>query len=883
MSGPDGVPRPAWWIRRLLRDRPEVAQLLAEIGELYEHRRGTDGPSSAERWLRREHRRLVWRLFREDFEGAVRTDGDDSVLASTAQDVRHSIRGLTRVPLFTAAIVATVGLGIGGTTLVFSIVDSVLIAPLNMPGGDRMVLLRTVDGDAMWSTSMADLHALEETPPDAFEAIAGYTYGRNRVAVGEETELLRTKFVASSYFPLIGQEPVRGRLFQGKEGQDGGPRVVLITEGFRDRSFSADTDPLGRSILIDGDPYEVIGVMSDDIGGLDRGIEVFPILNIYVPNRKGPFFYPTIGRLKPDVSEAVARGQLEAVSERIFPLWASSFPQRTSVLGFIDLKEAVVGDSRQTLWVVLSAVGFLLLIATANAASLLVARGATRHRELSVRTALGANRGRILRLLMTEAAVIATAASAIAWTIVFVGLDLVHRLGVGRLPRIDEIGVRPSAVLFFVVIAVASWLLFGVVAAISTARARTASVAGTQGRSSAGRGMSALRRALVGAQFAVTIPLLAGAVLLLQSLDRVRSESLGFEPDGLVSMLVTLPGEDYPSWSDVREFWRLTLPEVQAVPGVLSAGLADALPPEPIDGGNNFVLEDRPLAEGASQPTAPWITADADFFATLGLRPVEGRLYEATPIDTMRHAVVDEKWANRFYPGESPVGRRFRSGGCTVDGCPFTEIVGVVPDVKTAGLDDTRGLGTIYYDFSRDSYSNIRLHIRAQGDPLSVVPAVRSVIQERDAGIPVGDVRTVRDVASESLAGRRYTSTLLALLAGIALLLTVVGVYGVMAYYVQHHVRDIGIRIALGGGPASALRGVLAKGMLVAVAGTAIGLAITPVLTRRMVGLLYQVEPTNPVALGIVATLTLFVAFAATYVPGLQAASTDPAVTLRED
>ncbi|MEM7417900.1 MAG: ADOP family duplicated permease, partial [Gemmatimonadota bacterium] len=871
MSGHDGVPRPAWWVRRVLRDRPDAPQLLAEIAELYEHRSEADGRPAAVRWLRREHRRLVWRLVRDDFEGALTSEGDDSILASIAQDVRHSTRGLTRVPLFTAAIVATVGLGIGGTTLVFSIVDSVLIAPLNMPGAERMVLLRTVDGDAMWSTSMADLHALQETPPSGFEGIAGYTYRRVRVAVEEETELLQTKFVAANYFELIGREPVRGRLFQGEEGTDGGPRVVLVTESFSERSFSPDTDPLGRSILIDGDPHEIVGVMSDDIGGLDRGIDVFPVLNIFVPPRKGPFFYPTIGRLSPDVSEEVARGQLEAVSERIFPLWSSSFPQRSAVLGFIDLKEAVVGNSRQTLWVVLSAVGFLLLIATANAASLLVARGATRHRELSVRAALGANRGRILRLLMTEAAVIATAAGAIAWLIVLVGLDLVHRLGVGRLPRIDEIGVRPSAIAFFVGITLASWLLFGVVAAIATAWTRTAGVAGTQGRASAGRGMSALRRVLVGAQFTITIPLLVGAALLLQSLDRVRSESFGFDPEGLVSVLVTLPGETYPSWSDVRDFWRETLPTVQAVPGVLSAGLADALPPQPINGGNNFLLEDRPLSEGASQPTAPWITADTHFFATLGLRPIEGRLYESTPVDTMRHAVVDEQWAERFYPGESPIGRRFRSGGCTVDGCPWTEIVGVVPDVKTSGLDDTRGMGTIYYDFARDSYSNMRLHIRAQGDPLSVVPAVRAVIQERDTGIPVGDVRTVDDVASESLAGRRYTSTLLAMLAGIALLLTVVGVYGVMAYYVQHHARDIGIRIALGGGPASALRGVLTKGMLVAVAGTVIGLAATPMLTRRMAGLLYRVEPTDPIALGAVATLTLLVAFVATYIPGRQA------------
>lgn len=888
MTPGHGAPRPGPVTRLLLRraDPKHLEQLLAEIAELYEHRAAASGPDAARRWIRREHRRLAWRAVVGDRMGPI----DPSYAGSTRggvpalwQDIRHSARGLRRAPLFTAAIVSTVGLGIGGTTLVFSIVDSVLIAPLDYPGSERMVLLRTIDGDNAWSTSMADLHGLVETPPEAFEDIAAYTRRRNRIAVTGDTELLRTKWVTANYFEVLGHTPIEGRHPTGPEGTEGAPRVALVTETFRTRSFSAETDPIGRSILVDGQPFEVVGVVPDRLGPLDVGIEVFPVLEVAAPPRKGPFFFPIIGRLRPGATPEVARSQLRALSERLFPIWQNSFPQPNAHLGFVDLKEILVQNVSRTLMVVLSAVGFLLLIASANAASLLVARGATRTRELAVRSALGASRARVLRLLLAEAGAIAAAASVVAWAVVWIGLDVVRRVGVGRLPRVEELGIRPSTIGFFLAVTAASWVLFGLVAALATARARTAGVAGTQGRSTSGPAANALRRGLVGAQFAIAIPLLVGAALLVRSLDRAQSESFGFDPTGVASMLVTLPQEQYASPEAVRAFWSDVLPRIEALPGVAAAGLADARPPMALDGGNNFLLEDRPLAADEAPPTAPWITADARFFSTLGLRLLEGRFYEAVPQDTMRYAVVDESWVQRFYPGESAVGRRFRSGGCTVDGCPWAEVVGVVENVKTSGLDDTRALGTIYFDFNADTYSSMLLHIRARGDALAAVPGVRALIQERDPAIPVADVMTATDIATESLTGRRYTSTLVGLLAGLALLLTVVGVYGVMAYYVQHHVREIGIRIALGGGPTGALKGVVARGMFVAGAGTVVGLLLTPLLTRPMAGMLYRVSPMDFGVLSAVTILTLSVALAATLIPGRQAATTDPATTLREE
>lgn len=884
----DDAPAPGFVARAVFRsklDPEQWRQLRAELLELHEHRASVADRATADRWLRREYRRLALRLLL-----GARLDGRPSParvrsdpLPDLLLDLRQSVAGLLRVPVFTGAVVTTVGLGIGGTALVFAIVHSVLIAPLPYPDGERMVLMRTVQGEQMWGTSMADVHALFETPPEAFEGVAAYSRSTARVAAGPETELLGIKRVTPGYFRLLGHDPVVGRHLDESEGRPGGDASVLITEGFRLRSFAAGTEVLGRSLLVDGEPHTVVGVLPDGLGPLDRGVEVFPALVVDVPPRKGPFFYPSIARLRPNADPATAREQLAAVSERIFPIWQDSFTQSDAVLGFIELKEAVVGDVGRTLILVLMAVGFLLVIASANASSLLVARGVTRAREMAVRSALGASTARIGRLLLAEAFIIAAGAASLGLAIALAGLEVVRRLGVGHLPRVEEIGMGPAAVGFFLLVVVGSWALFGVVAGVSTARTRTRGIASTSGRASAGRGMLLLRRTLVASQFAVTVPLLVGAVLLIESLANIEGESYGFDPEGLVSMVVSLPEERYSTPEDVRAFWTGALPEIESLPGVVSAGLADARPPEPIDGGNNFVLADRPVRPADPPLTAPWITADRGFFRTLGLRALEGRLYDAVPADTMRHAVVDESWAARFYPEGSPVGRRFRSGGCTVDGCPWVEIVGVVPDVKTAGLDDTRRQGTIYFDFARDSYRSMQLHVRARGDALGVVPGVRSAIQTRDPGIPVGDVRTVEDLAAESLAGRRYASTLVALLAGLALLLSLIGVYGVMAYYVRQHVREIGIRIALGGGPGTALGLVLRRGMAVAGVGTLAGLAATTLLTRPLGGLLYQVEAGDPLVLTSVAVGTLLVALGATALPGRRAARTDPAVTLREE
>ncbi|MGI9625210.1 MAG: ADOP family duplicated permease [Longimicrobiales bacterium] len=872
----------------------QIDLLLGELNELYEHRASESGPTAADRWLRREHRRWCFQLLRgvvgEELAVSDVVHGPRPRGLGLTQDLRHNLRGLRRAPLLALALITTVGLGIGGTTLVYSVVHSVLISPLPYPGADRLVLLRTINQGEMWGTSMADLEALYEPPP-AFETIAGYSYGMPAIAIGDGVEVIRSKWVTDNYFSLIGVEPIVGRGFTDGEGggqidlrtgsAEGGSTAVMITEAFAERAFGSNQTALESALTIDGLPHPVVGVLPDQLGPLDD-IDVFPALQVLTPSRKGPFFYTIIGRLRDGVDPAVAREQLDAVAQRIFPIWQDSFTLETATIGFVDLKEMMVGNVARTLVLVLAAVGLLLLIASANAASLLVARGVAREREVSIRAALGASRGRIFQLLISEAGLLALGGALLGLAITWFGIGAVQSAGIDYLPRAQEIALNAPTFGFLLAVTLGSGALFGLIATGASLGRGASAVGGPTRGSTASRGMRRLRRGLVASQFAISIPLLVGAGLLAVSLDRLRSEDLGFDPDRLVSMQVALPGTSYGDEQAVREFWADVMPQVEALPGVVAAGLADARPPVETGGANNFVLAGRPdLADQNLQ--APWITADKGYFDAVGIRTVEGRIFNDPMSDSMRTAVVDEAWSERYFPGRSPLGERFMSGGCTVDGCAFVEVVGVVTNVKTTGLDDDHSRGTIYYHHARDSYSTMYLHVRARGNPADVVPAIRELVARRDPSVPVADFRSAQEIASESLAGRTYTSLLVLLLATVALLLSVVGVYGAMSYYVRQHSRETGIRIALGERPSAALQRVVRQGMGVAVLGTFVGLLAALVLTRYMSSLLYDVSVTDPLILGGVCATALVVALAATAIPGRVAAATDPASTLRED
>lgn len=884
MAGDDGL-RIGRLLRRWMERRlgvDETVELVSELEELHEARIERDGRRMADRWWKRERRRWFMRLLTGSGLQPSRPTSRTGIGDPWA-DIARGIRSLARVPLLSCAIVVTIGLGIGGTTLVWSAVHAVLIAPLPYPGADRMVLLRTVRGEDEWSTSMADLEAVYDPPP-AFDAIAAYSRGNVSMIVGGEARLVESKWITDSYLPLIGVAPILGRNFTVDEGRAGGADGVLLSQGLWERVFDSDPEVLGRTLPLDGVPHAIVGVLPRSMGPLDKA-EVYPALRVQTPGRKGPFRYPTIARLAPGVSAGEAREQLAEVSRRMFPLWRSSFPSEDAVLGFRPLKEMLVGDVARTLFLVLTATGFLLMVAAANAAGLLVARGVGRQRELAVRVAVGASRGRILRLVLTEAGLLAVASGAVGLALAWSGLGLVRRYGVDQLARADEIALTPPVLLFFAAVTFGSCILLGGIssaAVLRFGRARSGGRLSLARRGATGSPLARrVRRVLVASQFAVAIPLLVSAGLLGRSMERLQTERVGFDVERVVSMQVALPEAGYPDEQALWGFWADVLPQLEALPGVVAAGVADARPPVWYNGENNFVLEGEPTGAAAPQTQSPWIMASAGFFDVLGSQLVEGRLYGASA-DTMRHAVVDQAWADRYLPEGGAVGRRFRSGGCTVEGCPFVEIVGVVETVKITGLDDP-GRGTIFYDLAREPYGGAFVHLRTREDPLTVVSAAREVLRSRDPTVPIADVRTAEQIASDSTVGRRNTSLLVSLLAVVALLLSVVGIYGAMATFVRQNVRETGIRLALGAGPRQALRGVVADGLRVAVAGTVVGVTLAALLGRYLEGLLYDIQPTDPLVFVAVCGATLTVALAATAIPGLRAAATDPAVTLRQD
>lgn len=880
-------------LRALLRARlggAESDQLLSELAELHAVRVEREGPRRAARWLAREKRRLALGLLTGrirmapisgDAEVGVRSAPSRRPLTDRVRDAvaswARTTRGLARTPVLAAAVVLTAGLGIGGTTLVWAVVHAVLVQPLPYPEADRIVLLRTVRDDDWWGTSMADVEAVMNERPQAFDAVAAYTRGSPTVLIGDQAELLDAKWVTDGYFPLLGAQPVLGRGFTADEGRAGGGDVVMLSTGLWERAFGRSPEVIGRSLVVDGAPHTIVGVLPSGLGPLDEA-DLYPALRVETPPRKGPFFFTTLARLRPDADPAEARAQLAALSVRMFPLWQTSFPTGDAVLDFEEMKPAVVGDVSRVLLLVLGAAGFLLLAAAVNAAGLLVARGMERRRELSVRVAVGASRARIVGLVLSEAALLAVASGLLGLLVAIGGLGLLQRFGAGRLPRVDEVAINAPVATLFVGLVVGCWALLGGTA--------TASIAGGAGRMTLARGTPSLaarrmRRGLVALQFAVAIPLLVAAGLLGRSMHRMESQGPGFDAERVVSMTVALPSASYPNGAEVRGFWNELLPRIEAIPGVLAAGIADARPPVLHGGSNNFVIEGKPTGSAAPQTQSTWITASPGFFEVLQFTVLEGRVFAPTA-DTMRHAVVDEAWALRYGEGRSPVGLRFLSGGCTIDGCPWVEVVGVVATVKTSGLDDP-GAGTIYYDFARDSYDRMSLHLRSDGDPLAVVPAVRGLIRERDPTVPIDDVRTAAAISDASMIGRRVTGGLVALLAFLALALSAVGIYGAMATLVRQRVRETGIRLALGADPARTLRDVVADGLKVAAAGTAVGVAGAALLSRTLGSLLFEVAPLDPVVYLAVGVGALAVAVLATALPARTAAATDPAATLRTE
>jgi putative ABC transport system permease protein len=655
-----------------------------------------------------------------------------------------------------------------------------------------------------------------------------------------------------------------------------------VSHGFWQQRLGGRPDAIGQPIRLDGSDYTLVGVLPREVGPLEQRQEFFLIQQFKPPPRRGPFFYTALARLRSGVTPAVAQAELRAINKRIFPLWKSSYQDDKATWSMMDLKSHVVGDVSKMAGLALGAVALVWLIACANASNLLIARVTGRRQELAVRTALGASRGRIVRYLLAESAVLAAGSIAVGVALANVGVRLLQTAGADTLPRVHEIALDGPALLVLAGLTVASAVLFGLVPALHGAGARVGDSLRSSGRAATGsRAVRRLRRILVGTQFAVTTPLLVVAALLLISLDGLKRVDLGFDSRNLVTGSIRLPSAQYTEEPRTTAFWDELRRRVASLPGVEGVAFADGTPPANVGNFNNFDLEDSPTPTGASQPVTPWVAVTPEYFQVLGLKLLEGRLLDERDAlrENLETVVVDRAWARRFFPRGSAVGKRFREGGCST--CPWTEVVGVVSTVKYAGLD-TPDQGTVYTPMM-GAWALRELVVRTKADPAAVLPSIRRRVRELEPAAPLSNVATMEEAVRQSLGKPRSLALLVGSFALTGLALAVFGIYGVMAYFVQQQSKEVSIRIALGSTALGALRLLVGNGMRLVALGVAAGLLVSLALTRLTANLLFEVRPADPFVLAGVATFLLAVAAGACLIPAVRGIRVPPAAVLRNE
>ena len=815
---------------------------------------------------------------RQDHMKATNTERG-LALEELAQDFRISLRSLRRVPVMTLTILFTVGLGIGATTAIFAAIDAAILSPLPYQEPDRLVRIYTDSPPNKFRFSVADYLALEAQQTH-FDRVAAYTDRPVTFTDGTVAERVWARDVTPSYFTLLGIGPVLGRGFAASDGEAGRPPTVVLSHAFWQRRLGARRDIIGSSMRLDGRDHLLVGVLPPRTGPIGQELDVFVATQFTTPPRKGPFLYTVLGRLRRTADREAAAEELRAINRRIFPLWRASYQDDKATWSMMDLQTYVVGESSTTANVALAAVVLVWLLACANASNLLVARVISRRRELAIRAAIGASRARIVRDLLVESAVLASGAAAIGGALAWAGVVLLRDAGASYLARAREIDMNAHTLWLLAALTASSALLFGLVPALHASKKPLDDTLRSQGRASSGSlALRRLRGMLVGTQFAIATPLLMVAVLLLASLRELGRVDVGFDTRNLLTGAVSVPEARYPDPARVTAFWDELRRRVAALPGVSSVAFSDGRPPDDVGNFNNFALEDAPPA--GQSPVAPWVAVSPEYFALLGLSLLDGRLLDETDArrPELETVVVDRAWARRFFPNGRVVGRRFKEGGCTT--CAWTTVVGVVTNVKYAGLNRPDE-GAVYWPMPLDSRERFLL-VRTAADPETTVPSIRQVVRRLDPEIPLSGVTTIDDLVAQSLEAPRSLAALVGAFAIVALLLSVVGIYGVMAYYVEHHARDISIRLVLGGTPRTVLQLVVGRGMSVVLGGIGVGVLGSLALTQSVSSLLFGVGALDPPIFLFVTVALLGLAALACLAAAARAIAADPVTVLRTE
>ena len=809
-------------------------------------------------------------------------------------DIRYALRALRKAPGFTLVAVLTLALGIGANSAIFSVLSGVVLRPLPYAQPDQLVSVAskfpTLGFDKFWISPPEYLELQERSR--ALASFGGYRTGQVSIG-GTATPMRVTSAVAThELFTTLGVAAMLGRPFNAEEDVPNGENVVTLSHELWQRAFAGDPQIVGQSIQVNGNATRVTGVMPPGFDVADAGVEVWIPVRIDRANRqnRGSHFLHVVARRAPGISFE----QAEAEMRTLVAQWSSLNPDShvpvpdNHPIFLTDLQEEMIGGIRPALMLLLGAVAFVLLIACANVANLLLARAETRQREVAVRAAIGAGRGRLLRQFLTEGVVLAMIGGAIGLALGYVGVRLLIATNPDGIPRAEGIGLDPSVVLFTFVLTLVTGLLFGLAPALNLSRRAMA----TALRDSAGRTTAAgvrlrVRRLLVVGEVALAVILVVGSALLLRSFAELLREDPGFRAERLLTFQVFLPGANYEDPVAQNAFFERLLPSLRALPGVTAASAMSGLPPRRDVNANDFNFEGlTATAEGPAHNVDYYQFVTRDYLETMEIPLVAGRTFSgADEAEGAATVLVNERLVRTFYSGMDPIGQRVRPPGPDV---PWLTIVGVVRDVKQGGLDEETGT-EVYFLYPQVGRTvgfaprSMNVVVRTSGDPMSLASAVRSEVRTLDASLPVANLASMEDVLSTSLARPRFLTLLLGIFAAVALALAAIGTYGVMSYSVAERRKEIGIRMALGAQASSVLRMILRQGVVTAGLGIVIGLLGAFALSSMLQAMLFNISSTDPTAF-VVAPLTLsVVALIACYAPALRATRVDPAGVLKQD
>jgi putative ABC transport system permease protein len=803
------------------------------------------------------------------------------------QDLRYAIRMMARNRAFTAVAVLVLALGIGANSVIFSVVNAVLLRSLPFPDPDRIVIVFESNLQRHSQEAVAAANFLDwRDRNQVFESLATYREESFSLTGADRPERVSGLVTTAALFPVLGVQPMLGRVFQTDEESLGSARVALISQSLWEHRFAADPNIIGQKLTANSEPLTIIGVMPAQFRFADSDLWIPPrqvvpehVLSptVNMSTNRGSHYLSAIGRLKPGVTLQQASADMDTVASRM----EEQNPNENMGRGvsLATLREQAVGDIRPTLLVLFGTVGFVLLIACANVANLLLARATTRQKEIAIRTALGANRFRLVRQLLTESVLLAVAGGGFGLLLALWGINPLVKLMPAGIFGAKNIKIDGLVLGFTLGVSLLTGVVFGLVPAWQATKSDLNESLKEGGRGgTAGARRNRARGLLVVSEIALSLVLLIGAGLMIKSFIRLEQVNPGFETQNVVTVRLSLPAAQYPAGPRRAAFFQQVIARLQSLPGVQSAAAISRLPMTAGNSSRSLAIEGRPNDGSGDGPGADYRVISPDYFRSMGIPFSKGR--DFTDRDTGNApavVIINETMASRYWPDEDPLGKRLR---VAAEGEPWMDIVGVVRDVKHFGLD-SQSKAEIYVPYLRDPWPFMTIVVRSTSDLASLSNAMRNEVWAVDRDLPVPDIRTMDQLLSGSVSRPRFNTLLLGIFASIALVLAAVGIYGVMSYSVTQRTHEIGIRMALGATQSDVLKLVVGQGMRLALIGVGIGLAAALALTRVLATLLFAVGATDPATFVIVSALLTGVALAACFVPARRAMKVDPMVALR--